>query len=260
MAHDAAQLPPSTLLEYALQVVDSASNEGAIIRLCGGLACWYHATEVARAFSAAAGRTFSDVDFVAYVKDRQRIVTLLRSLGLHESHDTATVPGNRRAIFNGANGLHVDVFYDVLEFCHPIDLRHRLEMTSPTIPLSDLLLHKTQIVDLTTKDIIDLQTLLHDFDFAEDDRSGISEPRIAALCGSSWGLYHTTTLSIDKCVDATQSAQHLDARQRGRVLAGLERLQQLLRSAPKSLRWRARSVVGEHVPWYEAVESEPGVS
>jgi len=256
MASDVPLSANATLLEYALGLVERGRDDGFALRLCGGLGCCYHESDVAQAISVGAGRTYSDLDLVAYFKDRERVDGLLRSLEMRESTSTGTVPGARRAKFVGPTGLHVDVFYDVLDFCHPIDLRSRLEASYPTIPLADLLLQKTQIVDLAPKDIVDLQMLLHDHEFAVDDSQGISTPRVAALTGSNWGLYHTTTISIAKCVSATESTSYLTPPQRERVLTQLEALARILDSSPKSMRWRARSVVGERLQWYETVEHE----
>jgi hypothetical protein len=148
------------------------------------------------------------------------------------------------------------VFYDTIDFCHPIELRGRLENSYPTIPLADLVLHKTQIVELAPKDVIDLQMVLHEFDFSSSDKDAISIPRIAVLCGSNWGLYHTTGISIDKSTAATHSATYLNANQKTRILGQLAQFQQILEDAPKSLRWRARAFIGERVRWYETVDRD----
>ena len=42
-----------------------------------------------------------------------------------------------RLVFNDLNStLHLDVFFDKLDFCHPIPWAGRLEVDSPTIPLA----------------------------------------------------------------------------------------------------------------------------
>jgi len=246
----------SALTEVALGLINTGQAAGVPLRLCGGLACWVRAGEAGRRFALAAGRTYSDFDLAANFADRSTVVELLKRAGFKESSTTATVPGSRRGIFSGPGELHGDVFYDVIDFCHCIDFRHRLEVDYPTLPVAELLLHKLQIMELTAKDIIDAQVLLFEFEFTASDKDAISVPRVAGLCGSDWGLFRTTCINIDRISTATQSAAYFQADQRNRVLGQLARLRELLDEAPKSLRWRFRAILGEHVRWYETVEED----
>ncbi len=89
-----------------------------------------------------------------------------------ENRAIFVVAEGSRAIFNHAsNGLHIDIFYDKLDFCHVISLGGRLEADSPTVPLA-----KMQIVKISQNDI-------HRFDGAPArtsawrDRSGGHECR-----------------------------------------------------------------------------------
>ncbi len=59
----------------------------------------------------------------------------------------------RRIFTHPSNGIHIDVFLDELSMCHEIPFRNRLEVDSPTIPLAELVLEKTQIVTLEPKRI-----------------------------------------------------------------------------------------------------------
>ena len=70
--------------------------------------------------------------------------------------------GARSILEDPIRGLHIDVFYDRLEFCHTIPLVDRLEADAPTIPLAELVLSKLQIVKINEKDVIDLILLLLD--------------------------------------------------------------------------------------------------
>ena len=51
-----------------------------------------------------------------------------------------------------ANRRRLDVFLDRFEMCHQLDLRDRLGLEPPTLPLADLLLTKLQVVETTDKD------------------------------------------------------------------------------------------------------------
>ena len=46
--------------------------------------------------------------------------------------------GGRLIFNNPTSHIHVDVFMDKLDFCHPIPWKGRLEVDSPTIPLAEL--------------------------------------------------------------------------------------------------------------------------
>lgn len=244
------------LLSAAQHLIDAARAEGIVLRLCGGLACWHCSSESARRFATTAARRYSDMDFAAYYSDRDQVLRLLARRGFIETPSTATVPGVRRTIFRSTDGeLHGDVLYDAIDFCHRIDLRGRLEVDASTLPVADLLLQKLQIVQLGAKDVVDIQMLLFDYNFAENDIRAINAPRIAALCGSDWGLYHTTTLNITKVRSFTEETSDLPPEHKQRLYSQLERLGRVLLDAPKSLRWRLRSIPGDHVRWYESVDT-----
>ncbi|OFW01105.1 MAG: hypothetical protein A3G20_10110 [Acidobacteria bacterium RIFCSPLOWO2_12_FULL_59_11] len=244
----------STLLAAGVDLLDAAESKGVPLRLCGGLACWYH-SHAARAVAVAARRHYSDIDLAAKYTDRQRVLQLLTSLGYREDAASATVPGIRRTIFNSKNGrLHGDIFYDAIAFCHYVEFRSRLERDSPTLPLSELLMQKMQVVDLAEKDVIDVQMLLLDHEFGDTDEECFNAARIAGICGSDWGLYRTATLNAEKMRSLTSSSTYLELEQQRRVVDQVDRLHRLLDEAPKSLRWRLRSVVGDHVRWYDTVD------
>jgi len=57
-------------------------------------------------------------------------------------------------------GLHIDIFYEKLDFCHVIYWKDRLDVDHPSIPLAEMLLEKMQIVQINEKDIIDTIMLL----------------------------------------------------------------------------------------------------
>ncbi len=233
-------------------LLEGAESQNVILRLCGGLACWYH-SESGRVLAAASGREYNDVDFAAYYRDRRVVLRLLQTHGYRENPVSATVPGLRRTVFSG-HAAKGDIFYDKLIFSHTIDLRGRLERDSPTIPVADLLLQKLQIVQLAAKDVVDVQMLILDHDLGYTDVNCINAARIAEVCGSDWGFFRTLTINLEVIRQATLASPYLDAPQRLRVTDRLARLEQLAEKTPKSLRWSVRSLVGERLRWYETVD------
>jgi hypothetical protein len=235
-------------------LLDGARHEGVALRLCGGLACWYHSRNGQR-LAAVAGRAYSDMDFAAYYRDKQRVLQLLLAHGYKEDAASATVPGLRRTMFrHKAANTRGDVFYDAISFCHTIDLRDRLEQDYPTIPVADLLLQKMQIVQLTEKDALDVQMLLLDHEIRDSDDDTINAARIAQVCGSDWGFSRTLTLNVERIRDLTAVSPYLSNTERRCVVDQLARLREVVEQSPKSLGWHLRSVVGERMRWYETVD------
>ena len=98
-------------------------------------------------------------------------------------------PKANAAIFDKPEaGLHVDIFYEKLDFCHAIYWKDRLETDSPTIPLTELLLEKMQIVQINEKDIIDTIMLLLEHPLGDIDKETINMKLSPPLCADEWGL------------------------------------------------------------------------
>jgi hypothetical protein len=242
-----------TLVRAAKRLLEDARSARLILRLSGGLACWYRCYG-GRQLSARSGRTYNDIDFVAHYHQKREIARLLRIHGYEENAVTATVPGARRTIFrNRRTNIGGDVFYDILPFNHTIDLRSRLDGDEDTIPLADLLLQKMQIVTLAEKDVIDVQMLLLDHDFRDDDK-GINIGRIGELCGSNWGFYRTVQLNVEAMASITAASAYLEGVERARIAFQLTRLNDCIEEARKSLQWRVRSLVGDRIRWYATVD------
>lgn len=246
-------VPVDLLCEVVDSLLDGARSEGIVLRLCSGLACWYRCQE-GRGLALAADRTYSDIDFAAYYRDRPRILQLLRKLGFQEDVASGTIPGLRRTIFHGKEStIHGDVFYDFLPFSHTIDLRGRLERDELTVPLSDLLLQKLQIYHFTEKDAVDVQMLLLDHEIDDGDHV-IDRKRLADVCGADWGFCRTVSLNTDRVHAIALKSPNIRHPQRARIVDQVAKLQRLLDTAPKSVSWRLRSLLGERVQWYETVD------
>jgi hypothetical protein len=150
--------------------------------------------------------------------------------------------------------VHVDVFYEKLDFCHAIPLQDRLQVDAPTLPLAELLLAKLQIVKVTEKDFIDMIALLLEHELGENDRNTLNAARIAKLCAEDWGLWRTATKNLDKLEPFARGHTKLDATQKARLVAQVAALHRRLDAEPKSLSWRMRARIGERMKWYNDVE------
>jgi hypothetical protein len=203
----------------------------------------------------AMGRAYTDIDFAAYSRQTTAVRSLLEKLGYTDNKEVFIVSGGERAIFDKPDiGLHVDVFYEKLDFCHVIRWNGRLEVDAPSIPLAELLLEKMQIVEINEKDVIDTIMLLLEHPLGETDREMINIARVAQLCANDWGLWRTTTMNLNKVRSLVHGYQQLKAKEKSRLEQQVEAALQRIEAEPKSVAWRLRARVGDRVKWYKDVD------
>ena len=235
------------------RILKASDDAGIILRVIGSLAFQKHCQNFGY-LQAAMGRAYTDIDFAAYNKQTKEIRTLMSGLGYHENREVFIVSEGYRAIFERPEvGLHIDIFYEKLDFCHVIYWKERLEVDHPSIPLAEMLLEKMQIVQINEKDIIDTIMLLLEHPLGDQDHETVNIKRIAKLCSADWGLWRTTTMNLEKVRQLAQSYTQLTGEQKGtidsQVKAALLRIDQ----EPKPIAWRLRARVGDRVKWYKEV-------
>jgi hypothetical protein len=241
----------------ARELVALGAERGVRLRVLGGVAVALRASPQT---PPALLRSVNDLDLAVPEGEGRRAGEVLLSSGLVAlSERFNTLHGHRRLVFVGAEDttLKVDVFVGDLEMCHTVPLRERLERDPLTLTATDLLLSKGQIVRLTAKDRLDLYCLLwnHEVEASSQgaDPTGIDAGYVAELCAHDWGWWRTLTANLRACREALPEAA-LAAGERELIAGRLTALEQALAAAPKSLRWRARSRVGDRVRWYEEPE------
>jgi hypothetical protein len=238
-------------LQHILKVSEEA---GILLRVIGSLAFQLHCPKFGY-LQAAMGRAYTDIDFAAYGKQSTPIQRLLTSLGYGEDREVFIGSEGMRAIFDKPEaGLHVDVFYEKLDFCHTIYWEDRLEVDSPTIPLAELLLEKMQIVKINEKDVIDTIMLLLEHPLGDDDVETINFRRVAKLCSDDWGLWRTTTMNLDKVQKLAQGYEQLSAAQKQIVETKVKTALTRLENEPKPMAWKLRARVGDRLKWYKDVD------
>ena len=239
-------------VKRVIEVVEAA---GAPIRVLGSIGVAIHCPD-AKALLPSFERTYADIDFAAYRRNAREITAAISSLGYREDREVSITSEGRRAIFDHPTSpqIHLDVFYDELEFCHRIPLAGRLERDRPTIPLAELLLSKLQIVKLNEKDIVDTILLLLDHELGAGDADVIDAGRIATLCAAEWGLWRTLTMNLEKVRALAESYPQLDDIQRARAIAATIDLKRRIDEVPKPLAWRMRDRVGDRRQWWTDVD------
>jgi hypothetical protein len=236
------------------RILKASDDAGILLRVIGSLAFQMHCQKFGY-LQAALGRAYTDIDFAAYQKQAKEIRVLMAGLGYHENREVFIVSEGNRAIFERPDaGLHIDVFYEKLDFSHIISWKDRLEVDYPSIPLAEMLLEKMQIVQINEKDIIDTIMLILEHPLGGIDKETINIERIAALCSADWGLWRTTSMNLDKVRQMAQNYPQLTDKQKKlleeQVTTTLARIDQ----EPKSLAWRLRARVGDRVKWYKDVD------
>ena len=244
---------PPDLAARAKAVVETAEERGVVLRVLGGVSFQMRCPSAAH---RALQRDYLDIDFAGYSKQSREIGRVFEGLGYVPREMFNAMQGRRRLIFNDmANQRRADVFLDVFEMCHKIDLRKRLEVDRYTLSLADMLATKLQIVEINEKDMKDVASLLADYDVGSTDNGEVNARYIASLCSGDWGIYRTFTTNLGKIGEAA-ARMDLDEGRRGAVQGRVSRLRESIEAAPKSFGWTVRARVGDKVRWYELPEPD----
>ena len=230
------------------------ADEFADLRIIGALAFHQHCPEFGY-FQEKLNRVYTDIDFAGYAKQSKPIRDLFKAIGYDEDVEINSfhAEGGRLIFNHPQTHLHIDVFMDKLDFCHPIPWKGRLEVDELTIPLAELMLEKMQIVKINEKDIIDTIMLLLEHPVATDDDNPINARRIAELCAGEWGLWRTTTMNLEKTRDYLP---HLDLTEEDKsvVTQRIDELLTAMNDYPKGTKWKLRARIGDKLKWYKTID------
>jgi len=245
--------PHLDIVEEMNSLMDAAQQQKLHLRLIGGLAIKVHSPS---ATHRALQRSYPDIDLVVYKRDRRKLDAFFAGQGYLPEKNFNLLNGDRRQIFHDSEtGRRIDVFVGDFEMCHKLPLRDRLDAHPVTVPLAELFLSKTQIVELNRKDALDIISLLLDNEVGYSDDGQINIDRITRLCIKDWGLYKTLTMTLSKVESIlVDSNPGLDAEQQQCVLARINTIRRLLDRANKPILWKVRDRVGTRIRWYTEVE------
>jgi hypothetical protein len=245
----AAPAPADDPLPEALSLARGAANAGLGLKLLGGLA-----VRVLCPDFPPRQRTGQDMDFACLSKERKKVAAHLERSGCLADKRFNNLNGDRQMYFNSPAGLAVDVMVDRLTMCHTLDLRPAFASQPDTVAPIDVLLSKLQIVELNEKDAHDIVHLLAGLPL-DGDGPSLDTARYRALLGADWGWWRTVTGNLGKLPGVIAERPGLvPPGARFDPLAQIQRLTELADTAPKSVKWRLRSNVGDRVRWYELPE------
>jgi hypothetical protein len=237
-------------VDEAVRVMEAAESAGLNLRVTGGVAI---AMICPSARDGVLARPYADVDFIARRCDCGAVEEFFPQIGYVAEEEFNALHGENRLFFQDLDlDREADVFIDAVRACHHLDVRDRLDVWQRTLSPADLLLSKLQVVETNEKDYKDAIALLADHELT-DDESGISVPRIAALCARDWGWWRTVTMVAARTADvADRYAQ--EAPSLHGVSGRLRTLLDELERAPKSRKWKLRAKVGDRVAWHDEPE------
>ncbi len=243
------------IADEARRILDEARSRGIVLRLFGGVAVKYHCPGSSH---RELQRSYPDLDFFGTKKQGRLIRKLLTDMGYEPNQRFNALHGEKRLIYDDpANRRSVDIFLEVFKMCHTLPIGKRLNLDEFTIPITDLLLTKLQIVETNEKDIRDLTAILHDHEVektvAPSEREAIDAGYIANLCSNDWGLQKTVSLTLKK-IPAFLSRYGLDPSSEQLIQTRIQKLLRAIDEAPKGLKWKLRDAIGEKKRWYELPE------
>jgi hypothetical protein len=240
-------------IEEAIRIQNEAQNEGIRLRLLGALAFRYQCPQNAAHFEALE-RRITDIDFAASTDQRDRLLDFFKKQGYLVDESVLVVGGGYRYIFdNPRKQKHIDIFFDRLEMCHTVPFGNRLDIDEHTISLSDLLLEKMQIVEISRKDSKDTAVLLLEHGVGQDDTM-INMAYVGKIMRDDWGFYQTFTTNLSKLKDAVAEFENFDDGERAIICQRIDEIIENVNGLEKSLRWKARAKIGTRLKWYREVD------
>ena len=257
-------IPTDVFLDEGKRLVEEASKRSMPLRLLGGVAIRLHCSEyldfAKKLVRLGPGQQeYTDLDFMSLTKYRKNeMKDFFAAMQYDKRPATMSSAATQRQIYFHPKGwFYVDVFFDkLLAANHPLDFRGRLELDSPTVTPTDLLLEKVQIVFPDQKDVKDMMLLLHSHDISlEEEKNRINAGFIATLLASDWGFWYTVTTNLKGLKQWASEAENLTEAEKQDLASKIDKLKETIDNKPKSTGWKMRSVMGTKKQWYNPVET-----
>ncbi len=237
------------LIEEGQGLCADAEQHGVQVRLMGGVGIRLLLGE---RFPSRYERPYRDLDIIIRRKQRRDVEALLSARGWEPAGAFNALGGGRRLLFEDpASDAQIDVFVESFEMCHTLPFAESLGHPGPTLPATDLLMSKLQIIELNPKDRGDCYALLEGCEIADGNHRAIEPRRVAGLTAEDWGLHHTFELNLERLQRALDSAADADVE---RISGAIAQLSEVIEQAPKSRAWKLRARIGERKRWYEEPE------
>jgi hypothetical protein len=238
-------------LPEALSLAQGAAEAGLGLKLLGGLAVRVICPDFPPRLRAG-----QDMDFACLAKGRKHVVAYLEASGCQPDRRFNNLNGDRQMYFNAPSGRPIDVMVDRLTMCHTLDFRPSFGQLPYTVDAIDVLLSKLQIVELNEKDAWDIFHLLSGVPVGTAATGPVLDTdRFGRVLGTDWGWWRTVTGNLAKLPGlAAERPQLIPPGAAFDPLAQGRQLEEVAAAAPKSVKWKLRSNMGDRIRWYELPE------
>lgn len=233
------------LVDEALRLISAADTNGIVLRALGSVGVRLHCPPLLEEMDRK-DRQPKDIDLVTRKQDRRALRDFFEQQGYETDRDLLVAMEGTRYLFrNPARGVDVDVWVDVLDLCHRLDLNARMG-GGPSLTIEDLILSKLQIVELTPTDVDDLTSMLstHDLKGGSNNPEIIDTDYLCSVLANDWGFWKTATDNLASLAG--------DLPPKGQ--ANVAELMRLIDEIPKTMRWKIRARIGERMQWWQEVD------
>jgi hypothetical protein len=264
-----SNVPDAVFIKDSIHLVEEAEKEGLYLRVLGALAIHLHCPGLEELHFnldrlGPGENAFTDIDFMAYKNQKGKIRDFFEDkMGYKVDHHVLYFSGKNRLIYYAPDdSYYVDVFFDKLDYSHPVDFgklgKGRLELDSPTITLADLVLEKTQIHEINEKDIKDLVLLFiaHD-NTTTESTDAINGKYVAEVLADDWGFWYDARSNLEKVkgfVPQYKDQGLLTDEHAKDVISNVDELLSMIEAEPKSKSWTKRAKKGTSKQWWQDVE------
>src|SRR5271157_2501061 len=157
---ESVMMPPANGLEAAVKIVDLAESKGVRLRLLGGLA---FKSLCPSANDPRYFRENKDIDLMGRREDSKEIMKTLETLG-YKPRDVFNKlnKGQRLIYYDLGNRRRVDIFLDEFVMCHKFNFKESILAGTYTLPVTQLVMTKLQVVEKTEKEYKDIVVAFHD--------------------------------------------------------------------------------------------------
>ena len=247
--------------EEAGQLFEAAEEQRLVLRLTGSLAVRSHCAGSAGVLDAMGRRPARDIDFMGVWKQQRDVSRMFEQRGYLPDPDIKQAQefGVKRLIYQHPDTtIKTDVFMDDLVMAHVVPFGGRLELDSPTITVTDLLLSKLQIHEITENDLMDGIAIFGEHDVGAGDREAIDAGYIASIMSKDWGFWYTTLENLEKIESAADRYPVVPPTMAENVKTRTADVRATIEQTPKTAKWKIRARMGTRVRWYEEVAEVHG--
>ncbi len=256
--------------EECINIVRKAEEKGITLRILGALAVYVHTRdderckEIHKLRFGESTPAFTDLDLIAYSKQYSQVKKFFEDEGFMPDRMVNILFGKRRLIYYHPQGkYHIDIFFDKLEFSHDVPFggepgEGRLDLSSPAITPTDIVLEKLQIHEINRKDLVDLVVIFLSHELSgRDGEKLVNMKYIAKLLADDWGFWYDAKVNLKKLEEFTESLRQegvLTDQEANTVIAKTRALARALDDEPKTKKWKKRAKKGTSKKWYRDVE------